>query len=95
MFIKRGIQDPANCFFVENYHVYGTIFLISQDFAFVEQIFFFIFSDHLIVLSDRDGARKSTIENNHEKIQIHALASKLPKSALFRLIFYWKPSMSY
>ena len=76
MFIKRGIQNPANHFFVENYHVFGTIFLISQDFALVEQISFPIFSKHLIVQSDRDGARKGTIENNHEKIQILALAPK-------------------
>ena len=65
MLIKRGIKGLANYFVVENYHVFGTIFLISQDFALVEQIFC-IFSNHLIELGDRDVARKGTIEKYHE-----------------------------
>ena len=83
MFIKKGIQDPGNYIFVENYHVFGTIFLIYKILHLWSRFFFLIFNKHLIVLSDRDEARKCTKENNHEKIQILALAPKFPKSALF------------
>ena len=36
--LKRAIQGPTTYFDVENYHIFCTIFLISQDFARVEQI---------------------------------------------------------
>ena len=36
--LKRAIQGPTTYFDVENYHIFCTIFLISQDFAHVEQI---------------------------------------------------------
>ena len=65
MFIKKGLQGPQTIFVVENYHVFGTT---SPYFALVEHICFCIFIKHLIVLTDRDVARKGAIEKFHEKI---------------------------
>ena len=61
-------KDPANNYCIKNDHVFGTIFLISPYFALMEHYIFLIFIKNLIVLSDRNVARKGTKEKYHVKI---------------------------
>ena len=70
--LEQNLQsETRKVFFAnnfENYHIIGTIFIISQYFALVEQIFFCIFIKNLILLSAMDVARNGTIEKCHEEM---------------------------